>query len=241
MENKIIYLKSNQTKIVFDSMSYTKFRVSIQTGQITWRCSQAGCLATLKSIGGLVTAPAKSHQRTCKLIEPIEAACLIKYEELKDKCLQPGFVFYMQFTNALMELQSKHDYQIVSLFWPSIKVATNCIESIRRRRSRITVLTPQSVNSLEPNLSIDTLNRATKRNGDPLKPCTYKKAKTTPQEAQPTPQEALATLQEAQLSIQEAQTSIQIAQAKLQEAQAKLQEAQATLQEAKSRNCYYLT
>jgi hypothetical protein len=233
MENEIIYLKSNQTKIVFDSMSYTKFRVSIQTGQITWRCSQAGCLATLKSIGGLVTTPAKSHQRTCILIEPIEAACLIKYEELKDKCLQPGFVFYMQYTNALMELQSKHDNQIVSLFWPSIKAATNCIESIRRRRSRITVFTPQSVNSLEPNLSTDTINKATKRNGDPIKPCTYKKAKTTPQEAQ-------APLQEAQASIQEAQTSIQIAQAKLQEAQAKLQEAQATLQEAKSRNCYYL-
>ncbi len=91
MENEIIYLKSDQSKILFKSMPYTKHRESIQKRQITWRCSQAGCGATLKSIDGLVTTQEKSHQRTCKLIEPIEAACIIKYEELKDKCLQPGF------------------------------------------------------------------------------------------------------------------------------------------------------
>ena len=62
-----------------------------------------------------VTTQEKSHQRTCKLIEPIEAACIIKYEELKDKCLQPGFFFAKQYPKSLGELQSKHDNKIVSL------------------------------------------------------------------------------------------------------------------------------
>jgi hypothetical protein len=82
----------------------------------------------------------KSHACTCKAIEPIQAACIIKYEELKDKCLEPGFIFAKQYPQSLRELQSQHDNRIVSLFWPKPKEAENCIASIRRRRNQTQVV-----------------------------------------------------------------------------------------------------
>jgi hypothetical protein len=41
------FFKSDQSKVLFKSMPYKKFRESTQKVQITWRCSQADRGATL--------------------------------------------------------------------------------------------------------------------------------------------------------------------------------------------------
>jgi hypothetical protein len=64
----------------------------------------------------------------------VQAACIIKYEELKDKCIQPGFKFAIEYPQALLELQALYDSRLVSEFWPNMIKAENCIESIRRRQ-----------------------------------------------------------------------------------------------------------
>ena len=57
---------------------------------------------------------ATKHKPSCELIGCVQAACLIKYEELKDKCTQPGFNFAIQYPQALLELQSLYDYRLIS-------------------------------------------------------------------------------------------------------------------------------
>jgi hypothetical protein len=43
--------------------------------------------------GERVVSKSGKHKNTCTLIGPAEVACIIKYEELKTKCPEPGFIF----------------------------------------------------------------------------------------------------------------------------------------------------
>jgi hypothetical protein len=73
---------------------------------VTWRCSQAGCGSTLKSIEGLVTTPEKAHQKnptsTCTLIEPIEATiALSNTKASKTNAFNP-FFFAKQYSKSCL-------------------------------------------------------------------------------------------------------------------------------------------
>ena len=47
------YLNSDQTKILFKEVAYSKYRDVNTNGEITWRCPQCKCV-TLKTIKDLV-------------------------------------------------------------------------------------------------------------------------------------------------------------------------------------------
>ena len=79
----------------------------------------------------------------------IEAACLIKYEELKDSCTKPGFKFAKYYDDAIKELQSLYDPNLLSEFWPPKKIAENCTESIRRRKRELITAIAISAETLE--------------------------------------------------------------------------------------------
>ena len=65
----------------------------------------------------------KHHLKSCKETCHIEVACIIKYEELKGKCTEPGFKFTRDYDEALKELQVDYDNEILAQFWPEKKTA----------------------------------------------------------------------------------------------------------------------
>ena len=98
--SEFIYMKTDKSKILFNELIYVHYRNADKQGETTYRCNQCKH-ATLKTKnmeqGERVIKTSSSHKSTCKLTGPPEIACIIKYEELKAKCLEPGFIFAFYF------------------------------------------------------------------------------------------------------------------------------------------------
>ena len=99
-----IFVKSYKLKILFEEMTYVHFRYSKTKNDTKWRCNQCKGV-TLKTIEVLVIRRPGKHKCTCKLMGPVEAACLIKYESLKDMSIEPGFLFAKQYPQSLNFMQ----------------------------------------------------------------------------------------------------------------------------------------
>ena len=155
--DEFIYLKTDESKILFNEFTYVKYRDAETLGETTYRCNQCKCVSLrtkLTDKGERVVSKSGKHKNTCILIGPPEVACIIKYEELKTKCLEPGFIFAKQYPQSLLELQKDYDNKVIASHWPSKATAKECIKSIRRRRDQ-TLLTSIPVNTETLELSED--------------------------------------------------------------------------------------
>jgi hypothetical protein len=122
---------------LFNEFDYVKYRDAEALGETTYRCHQSKCVSLRTDTGERVVSKSGKHKNTCILIGPAEVDCIIKYEELKTKCLEPGFIFAKQYPQLLLE--QDYDNKVIASHWPS-KATKESIKSKRRRRDQ-TLLT----------------------------------------------------------------------------------------------------